>query len=432
MKSSIESNIVKTLIFFFYFFLLNVNAQIVSTVAGSTQGFANGTGNTAQFNQPFGVAVALDGTIYVADTYNNVIRKITTDGTVTTFAGSVGGFVDGVGNNAQFNYPQGIAVDASGNVFVADTGNHAIRKISVSGVVTTFAGGSTILGFADGIGTEAKFYLPSSLVIDSEGNIFVSDTGNFRIRKITAARVVTTIAGNSNYGYADGIGSDAQFISPNGIALNSEGSLFVADSQNQRIRKITLSGVVTTIAGSTQGFSDGLGDAAQFDYPFGIVVDDMDNLYVTDIYNHRVRKITTSNVVSTFAGSTQGFTDDIGTAAQFDSPFGIAAASDGNLIVADSFNNRIRKITATLATPVWQKENPIVTYPNPCKSLINIDIENFISADLSLCDINGRPLLKQRLNDNKTELNLSDLANGIYVLQITTDKASFLRKIVKN
>jgi sugar lactone lactonase YvrE len=211
---------------------------MVTTLAGSTQGFADVTGTAAQFNRPYGVTVDASGNGYVADSDNSRIRKISPTGAVTTLAGSgVEGFLDGTGSTARFFIPRGAAVDVSGNVYVADTENNRIRKVSPTGVVTTLAG-SGVEGFSDGIGTAAQFTLPNSVAVDAAGYVYVADEGNERIRKISPAGVVTTLAGSSR-GFADGAAAIAQFNRPHGIAVDASGNVYVADRDNQRIRKIT-------------------------------------------------------------------------------------------------------------------------------------------------------------------------------------------------
>lgn len=215
-------NLTKSGIIFFVFFFAHLNAQTVSTLAGSTLGNAEGTGAQAQFNNPIGLVIDVAGNVYVADASNHRIRKITPAGLVTTFAGSSAGFADGTGTVSQFNEPHCLAIDASGNIFVSDYYNDRIRKITPTGIVSTFAGGSQ--GSTDGIGTAAQFYRPNGLAIDASGNLFVSDSYNNRIRKITPTGVVSTIAGSTS-GYADGNGTDAKFNLPSGIAVDATGTM---------------------------------------------------------------------------------------------------------------------------------------------------------------------------------------------------------------
>ena len=319
---------------------------VVTTLAGSgAAGFADGTGTAAQFNNPFGVAVDSSGTVYVADLLNNRIRKITPASVVTTFAGSgLASFADGTGTAAQFNNPTGVAVDSSGTVYVADAANHRIRKITPAGVVTTLAGSTQ--GFADGTGTAAQFNVPYDVAVDSSGTVYVADYNNNRIRKITPAGVVTSLAGSGGLpGSLDGTGTGAQFNAPSGVAVDSSGMVYVADYANHRIRKITPAGVVTTFAGGAQGYLDGTSTAAQFNSPLGVAVDSSGTVYVGDYGNQRIRKITPAGVVTTLAGSgVAGFADGTAAAAQFYNPVRVAVDSSGAVYVGDYYNNRIRKI----------------------------------------------------------------------------------------
>jgi sugar lactone lactonase YvrE len=265
-------------------------AGVVTTLAGSgTQGSANGTGTAASFNLPSGVAVDASGNVYVADADNNRIRKITAAGVVTTLAGSTYGFVNGTGMAARFSSPTGVAVDASGNVYVADQYSHSIRKVTSAGVVTTLAGNGN-QGSANGTSTAASFNVPTGVAVDASGNMYVADQVNHRIRKITAAGVVTTLAGNTE-AFADGTGTAASFAYPNGVAVDASGNVYVGDYPNHRIRKITAAGVVTTLAGSNQGSANGTGTAASFNYPNGVAVDASGNVYAADQGNHRIQKV---------------------------------------------------------------------------------------------------------------------------------------------
>jgi sugar lactone lactonase YvrE len=329
-----------------------LNRGVVTTFAGSgTAGATNATGTSATFNGPNGVAVDSAGTVYVADSSNHRIRRITPAGVVTTFAGSGSiGATDSSGTSASFNFPYGVAVDSAGVVYVGDTRNHRIRRITSAGVVTTLAGSlSNTSGFADGTGTSARFFEPQAVAVDSSGTVYVADTYNHRIRRITPAGVVTTLAG-SGIGaggpgtFSDGSGTSAGFNFPNGVAVDSAGTVYVADSSNHRIRRITPAGVVTTLAGSTVGSSDGTGTNASFSGPVVLAVDSSGSVYVCEVNNNRIRKITPAGVVTTLAGSTSGFLDGTGTNALFNEPRGIAVDSGGILYVADYLNHRIRKV----------------------------------------------------------------------------------------
>ncbi|HEY8295054.1 MAG TPA: NHL repeat-containing protein, partial [Micrococcaceae bacterium] len=324
-----------------------------NTVAGyAGPGSSDGTGASARFANPWGVAADGSGNLYVADTDNNTIRKITSGGLVTTLAGQAGasGSANGTGSGALFNQPQGVAVDAAGDVYVADTGNYTIRKITPLGVVTTLAGSPGVAGSTDATGSSALFNEPEGIAVNSAGTlIYVADTWNHTIRQITAGAVVSTLAGSAgNFGNANGTGSGAQFYQPQGVAVDSSGNVYVGDTGNQTIRMVTSGGVVTTLAGSagTFGSTDATGTSASFWGPQGLAVDSALNVYVADAFNHTIRKITSGGAVTTLAGTAGSFgsTEGTGAAARFWQPQSVAADASGNVYVADSANGTIRKI----------------------------------------------------------------------------------------
>ncbi len=325
----------------------HVNGGVVTTLAGSGSGtFANGTGTAASFNFPTGVAADLQGNVYVADLGNNLIRKITPGGVVSTLAGTlVAGYADGPSSIASFFFPQGVASDSSGTVYVADQYNNYIRKITPGGVVSTLAG-IGIPGYANGPGKVASFNFPEYIAVDSSGYLFIGDTVNSMVREITPACVVSTLAGSGAFGNANGPGSTASFSGLCGVAVDLLGNVYVADTQNCLIRKITPGGVVSTLAGNgLVGSADGLATAASFNNPSGVAVDSSGTVYVADTLNNLIRKITPGGVVSTLVGSgSAGSNDGTGSAASFNNPFGIAIDSSGILYVADTLNNLIRKI----------------------------------------------------------------------------------------
>jgi sugar lactone lactonase YvrE len=324
------------------------------TLAGTAGsiGSADGTGSAAKFNGPFSLALDTTGNIFVADTYSQLIRKVTSMGVVTSIAGSAGSYgnSDGTGSAARFNYPEGIAVDTAGNIFVADTFSHTVRKVTSAGVVTTLAGTAGSFGSTDATGSAARFYYPLDIAVDTAGNLFVADTENHTIRKVTSGGVVTTLAGMAgSSGTSDGTGSAARFYFPSGVSLDTAGNIFVADQVNNTIRKITSAGVVTTLAGLARysGSTDGTGSAARFNSPWDIAVDTLGNVFVADQDNQTIRKITSAGVVTTLAGTAgvTGSTNGIGLAARFSSPKGIAVDTAGNLFVADQGNSTIRNST---------------------------------------------------------------------------------------
>jgi len=326
-----------------------IETVIVSTLAGGGEDPADEWGSTAQFRYPGGIAIDAAGTLYVADTDKNRIRKVTPKGEISTFAGH--------GATGSLTLPVGIVIDKMGNLYVAETFSYCISKVTPRGEVSTLVGdredGEL---FADGDSSVARFHEPTGIVLDETGNLYVTDTGNHRIRKVTREGEVSTLAGGER-GYADGLGSAARFDLPTGITMDAEGNLYVADTFNHRIRKITPRGEVSTLAGGglsgyeKGSFADGEGQNARFNEPHGIAIDAMGNLYVTDSWNHRIRKVTPRGKVSTLAGSgatgpyTRGFADGEGQNAQFTYPTGIAIDAAGNLYVADTWNSLIRKIS---------------------------------------------------------------------------------------
>ena len=311
----------------------------MKVLAGSgSDGFADGAGAVAQFHHPEGVAVDAEGNILVADWGNDRVRKITPDGTVSTLAGSGSyGFADGAGAAAQFNEPRGIAVDGKGNILVADYHNHRVRKITPDGTVSTLAG-SGRKGFADGAGAAAQFNGPRGVAVDGDGRIIITDSDNHRVRQITPDGTVSTLAGSGRKGFADGAGAAAQFNCPFGVAVDGDGRILVADFRNDRVRRINPDGTVDTLAGSgSQGFADGAGAAAQFNGPFGVAVDG-EGIIVSDFSNMRVRKINPDGTVSTcFAGSC-GFR-------------GVAIDADGCVVVSTEEHTVARIAGCSLAAP---------------------------------------------------------------------------------
>jgi len=336
------------------------------------------------------------GNIYVADNGNNTIREISPTGLVTTLAGLAGGFGsnDGIGSAAQFSKPAGMASEASGVLYVADSGNSTIRKISTTGAVTTMAGLAGVPGSADGTGSEARFNNPQSVAVDTSGNVFVADTSNHTIRKITPGGLVTTLAGLAQTpGNDDGVGSSARFNNPGGVGVDLLGNVYVADSDNNTVRKISQEGVVTTLAGcagcTMAGSQDGTNWEARFSNPQGVAADSSGNVYVTDWNSALVRKITPTGVVTTLnsgrpnpfislrsvavdassnvyvadsvvqaifsispagaitalagQGGLNGSDDGTGNQALFYTPRGVAVDALGNVYVADYGNNAIRK-----------------------------------------------------------------------------------------
>ena len=333
-----------------------VYTVMVSTLAGIPfqPGYANGNGTTAQFNNPTGVAVDTSGNVYVTDYNNSLIRVVTSAGVVSTLAGipTKAGYVDGGPTKAEFSGPFGPSLDGQGNLYVADVGNNAVREIFPNGTVVTIAGSSVgQAGYANG-----EFDEPYGVAVSAQGFIYVADAGNNVIRSIdlltggvgTFAGEYVTSFGVTQGGYADGAASFARFYAPSGVAVDAQGNVYVADVANNRVREISTSGVVSTLAGNgTAGWEDGSGAHTELNYPYAVAVDWQGNVYVADRGNAVIRKITPAGVVSTLAGNgTSGHVDGAGTTAEFAGPTGIAIDAKGNIYVADQYSSVIRKITA--------------------------------------------------------------------------------------
>ena len=318
----------------------------VTTFAGNAMaGYTDATGLNAQFNNPQGITADANGNLFVSDSYNSYIREITPAGIVTTVAGNgTIGYQDGPAATAEFYSPAGSAFDSQGNLYVADYGNNVIRKIAPGGVVSTYAG-SGVAGYLDGSTIlHAQFNGPSGIAFDTQGDMYIADRNNNAIRKISTTGSVSTLAGLSTLPsakYANGTGPNAAFNSPNGVAVDATGNVYVADLGNSAIRKVTPAGVATTVAG-------GPSQSDLLNYPAGIAIDKQGNFFICD-EGGRIFEYTTTNILYTLAGSlnSPGFTNGTGTIAQFSNPQGIAVNANGNIYVADKNNNCIRKITVT-------------------------------------------------------------------------------------
>jgi len=329
------------------------NIQIISlyvtTLAGDgTAGSTDGPGLSANFNGIWGVVCDGNGSLYIADTYSNKIRKISTDGTVSTFAGTgAQGNNDGAGISATFSLPFGIAIDKDGNLYVSDFGTNNIRKITPAGIVSTLAGsiyGTT--GSDDGAGTAATFNHPVGVATDVNSNIYVADAGNNKIRKITPGGTVTTLAGSGASGAADATGVLASFNQPLSIVTDANANLYVSEEGNYKIRKITPSSDVTTFAGSgISGSADGTAKTASFNFPVGMVIDPAGDLIVTDNNNGTIRLITQAGITATLAGNgNKTSIDGIGYGASLDNPLGITMDKNGVMYVLDNASNKVRKV----------------------------------------------------------------------------------------
>ncbi|HXI92776.1 MAG TPA: NHL repeat-containing protein [Blastocatellia bacterium] len=332
----------------------------VTTIAGSgAPGVEDGPATSASFSDPFGIAVDKRGNVIVADGgQSNRIRRITVDGKVHTIAGANEGFADGNALQAQFNTPSGIAIDNGGNIIIADTSNNRIRKLSSDGTKVSTIAGSGVAGFKDGRTGEAQFDGPIGIAVDKHGNVFVADAYNDSIRKITEDGAVTTLAGTGLPGFSDGQATGAAFDTPCGVAVDKDGNVFVADTGNHAVRKITAQGEVTTIAGGSGAGPQG--GEVRFNRPVGIGVTHDGFLFISDEASGKIVRIAPDGEGRTYAGSVAGFADSVGGDARLNGPSSIAIDRQGVLFVADSQNYLIRQIAPSLIEPVPEERGPLV------------------------------------------------------------------------
>ena len=419
----------KYLCFILCFVNFSIFSQIttVSTFAGTGEnGFFDGAVDVAKFSYPSGIAVDANGNVFVADTGNDRIRKIDSNGIVTTFSGDgTNGFLDGSPTMAKFASVTDIAIDASGNLYVTDFGNNRIRKITPSGFVSTVAGNG-VYGFSDGNNLDAMFKNPAGLTIDASGAIYVADQNNNRIRKISGG-TTTTIAGDGTDGYLDGNALSSWFSFPTDLEFIGQ-DLYIIDNWNNKIRKLS-SGQVSTLTGNGSGFLDGTLSVAKFYNPLKIAINPSGEIFVSDAVNNRIRKIS-SNQVATYAGSgASGSNDGNPSTATFTNPNGIALDSNGNLYIADGPNHKIRKISTVgiLDVNELKKDKEIELYPNPVEE--NLTLKSAQNEFLMLIDASGKKIGDIQLNANEnTNVDFSHLSNGVYYL---TDGKQKSAKIIK-
>ena len=337
----------------------NIPNNIINTVAGNgTQGYSGNAGpaTNAMMNGPYGVAMDATGNLYIADFDNNVVRKVTTNGIITTVAGDgTQGFSGngGAATNASLNNPYGVAVDAIGNLYIADPGNDVIRMVATNGIISTVAGNG-ITGYTGdgGQATNARLNFPFGVAVDAIGNLFIADSDNDVVRKVTTAGIISTVAGVGSYGYSGngGPATSAKLSEPLGVAVDALGNLFIADYNNDVIRKVNTNGIISTVAGNgTAGYTGDGGPATnvELDFHFGVAVDPTGNLFISDSGNDVVRKVATNGIITTLAGDgIAGYSGDGGasTNAKLNYPLGVAVDANGNLVISDSHNEVIREV----------------------------------------------------------------------------------------
>lgn len=418
------------------------NSQnFVTTYAGTgSTGFVNGDTSVASFNKPFGICLDPEGNVYLADAYNNCIRKIGTDGMVSTYAGTgTGGYLDGPASEAKFNQPINICLDNAGNMYVSDFLNQRIRKISSDMVVTTIAG-TGVAGLLDGPAGQAKFNYPRGICLDDTGNIYIGDSWNHRVRKISLNGIVTTWAGGGTTigvqsvgDYVDASDTAARFYTPCELSIDLSNNIFVADAYNHRIRKIDPDRMVTSVAGSGEsgpdagGFQNGPAEEALFKVPTACHVSLTGSIYVGDGQNQRVRKISTDGMVTTFAGSGEtGFENGPDSLATFDFPRGCVMDYEMHRLYVVDYNNhavRIIHLSEITGTTDYDFESPIEIYPNPANQsfMISSGSENRIGL-VQIYNVIGEKVKNLSASPfNQFRIDISDLKEGFYLVHFTLD-----------
>ncbi len=401
-------------------------AQItIDTVAGNGLGATTytccysgdgGPATAAGLNMPNGVAIDLAGNVFIADTGNDVIRKVDIAGIISTIAGTgtIGYSGDGgPASTAELNGPNGVAVDAAGNIYIADTYNNAIRMVNSNGIISTFGYG---------------FQYPAGVAVDAAGNVFVADTYNQRIAKInTSGSAVTTIAGTGIgiYSGDGGLATNAGLRYPNGVAIDAAGNIYIADNINKRVRKVNTNGIISTLAGTgTAGYSGdgGPATAAELSYPTSVAVDAFGNIYIADNGNLAVRKVDANGIITSILGA--GF---------FNSPYGVSTDAAGNLYVADQMANYVYKLSgvATIGIKQFTNKEQINIYPNPTTNNLQVSFAgNSEGSTLVMTNMLGNVVKQMSFNTQHSTISVADVEAGVYFITVTSGASISTQKII--
>ena len=423
---------------------------IINTFAGtSTSGYAGdgGPAKLAGLVDPSGVATDRHGNVYIADQNNNRIRKVNAAGTISTIAGNgtYGYSGDGgLADTAQLSGPTGVAVDKYGNVFIADAFNNVIRKIDTTGIITTVAGNDT-LGFSgdSALAIHAEMWSPADVAVDTFGNLYIVDQDNNRVRKVDTLGIMTTLAGTGTAGYnGDTIAaSTAQLNFPEGIAVDKAGNVYIADLYNNRVRKVDVAtGLITTVAGNgTGGYGgdDSLALNAEIYNASAVAADDSGNIYISDFYNNRVRKVrVATGIISTLAGNGIGGysgDDSLAVNGEIFRPQGVAVDSSGNVFIADFDNHVVREVmridtsATTAVSSVSQMSANL--FPNPSEGKFTVQMSEEARATATIYSAVGERIYETEINIFHQIIDLSNMPDGIYVLYLRSEKSTLVRKL---
>ena len=437
-----KADFMKWILFILIFLPLFAKSQIITTIAGNgTAGYIGngGTAIGAEMNLVSGVALDSTGNIYISEYGNHVIRKVSASGIISTFAGTGVAGDSGAGGpatSAQIWRPSGIIVDHLGNVIFSDCDNHKVKKISTSGIITTIAGNGTPGDSGDGgPAISAQLHYPEGIVFDSIGNMYFGDFDNNKIRKVDTSGIISTFAGTGASGYTGdgGPASAATLNNPYGVAISSSGEFYIGDYHNNVIRKINTSGVITTVAGTgVAGYSGdgGPATAAQFNLPKGIFFDHTGNLLIAEFNGDRIRKIDPLGIVSTIAGKgIAGYSGDGGLAdsAELRTPETITVDVHNNIFIADYGNNVIRKIIPGTLNIENVRSNTLNIFPSPTATELTIYASDRITA-LTISNLLGQTVYANKYNAVQVQIDVSDLPPGVYIVRVNN---SLVRKFVK-
>ena len=398
---------------------------IITTVAGGGSGGDGGAATSASLSQIYGdVAVDTSGNLFIPDFFNNRVRKVSTSGIITTVAGGGGGGDGGAATNASLDLPQGVAMDVSGNLFIADHDNNRVRKVSTSGIITTVAGNGTSGYLGDGGAATNANLSPTGVAVDASGNLFIADQDNSRVRKVSTNGIITTIAGGGGGGDG-GAAANASLSHPFDVKIDSYGNLFIADTVNQRIRKVSTNGIINTVAGGGSGGDGGAATNASLNYPSGVALDNAGNIFIADTDNHCIRKVDTNGIITTVAGN-RGYSGNYGdggpaTNALFYYTYGIAVDASGNLFVSDEANKRIRKVTNTQG-PSLALNNLTLTDAGSYQVVV-IGSSGSVTSSVANLIVATSPLIYQTVanSDRSLSLNFVSQPNSTNVVLCATN-----------